>query len=87
MRIAVIDDEKYSRVELIHQIRQQMPQAEIAEAGNGVQAMALLEKESFDILFVDIHLGTWRAPPWPRWPGGSCRRQRSSLLPHILNMR
>ena len=57
MRIAVIDDEKYSRVELIHQIRQQMPQAEIAEAGNGVQAMALLEKESFDILFVDIHLG------------------------------
>ena len=57
MRIAVIDDEKYSRVELIHQIRQQLPQAEIKEAGNGVQAMALLEKESFDILFIDIHLG------------------------------
>ena len=57
MRIAVIDDEKYSRVELIHQIRQQLPQAEILEAGNGVQAMALLEKESFDILFIDIHLG------------------------------
>lgn len=57
MRIAVIDDEKYSRVELIHQIRQQLPQAEILEAGNGVQAMALLERESFDILFIDIHLG------------------------------
>ena len=57
MRIAVIDDEKYSRVELIHQIRQCLPQAEILEAGNGVQAMALLEKESFDILFIDIHLG------------------------------
>ena len=57
MRIAVIDDEKYSRVELIHQICQQLPQAEILEAGNGVQAMALLEKESFDILFIDIHLG------------------------------
>lgn len=57
MRIAVIDDEKYSRVELIHQIRQYLPQAEIMEAGNGVQAMALLEKESFDILFIDIHLG------------------------------
>ena len=38
-----------------------MPQAEIAEAGNGVQAMALLEKESFDILFVDIHLGDMEA--------------------------
>ncbi len=57
MRIAVIDDEKYSRVELIHQIRQHLSQAEIMEAGNGVQAMALLEKESFDILFIDIHLG------------------------------
>lgn len=57
MRIAVIDDEKYSRVELIHQIRQCLPQAEIQEAGNGVQAMALLEKETFHILFIDIHLG------------------------------
>ena len=26
MRIAVIDDEKYSRLELIHQIRQHLPQ-------------------------------------------------------------
>lgn len=57
MRIAVIDDEKYSRVELIHQVRQHLPQAEIMEAGNGAQAMALLEKNSFDILFIDIHLG------------------------------
>ena len=57
MRIAVIDDEKYSRVELTHQIRQRLPQAEILEAGNGAQAMALLEREHFDILFIDIHLG------------------------------
>lgn len=57
MRVAVIDDEKYSRVELIHQIRQELPQAEIMEAANGVQAMALLEKTTFDILFIDIHLG------------------------------
>lgn len=57
MRVAVIDDEKYSRVELIHQIRQDLPQAEIMEAANGVQAMALLEKNTFDILFIDIHLG------------------------------
>ena len=57
MRIAVIDDEKYSRVELIHQIRQRLPLAEILEAGNGAQAMALLEREHFDILFIDIHLG------------------------------
>lgn len=57
MRIAVIDDEKYSRVELVHQIRQHLPQADISEAGNGVQAMKLLERQTFDILFIDIHLG------------------------------
>lgn len=57
MRIAVIDDEKYSRIELIHQIRSHLPDAEIFEAGNGVSALALIEQQSFDILFIDIHLG------------------------------
>lgn len=57
MRIAVIDDEKYSRVELMHQIRQCLPQAEIEVAANGTQAIQLLEKNVFDILFIDIHLG------------------------------
>lgn len=57
MRIAVIDDEKYSRVALVHQIRQFLPNAEIAEADSGAQAMELLEKHTFDILFLDIHLG------------------------------
>ena len=57
MRIAIIDDEKYSRVELNHQIRLCLPDVEIREAANGVQGLALLEKESFDILFIDIHLG------------------------------
>ena len=57
MRIAVIDDEKYSRLELIHQIRQHLPQAEIFEASSGAQGIQLLEKDTFDILFIDIHLG------------------------------
>ena len=57
MRIAVIDDEKYSRVELIHQIGTVLPQADIREACNGAQAMELLESEYFDILFIDVHLG------------------------------
>ena len=57
MRIAVIDDEKYSRVELIHQILSHIPDAVISEASNGVQAIALIERKSFDILFIDIHLG------------------------------
>ncbi|MCR5825126.1 MAG: LytTR family DNA-binding domain-containing protein [Oscillospiraceae bacterium] len=57
MRIAVIDDEKYSRVELIHQIRSVLPEAEVVEAGNGAQALGLLERDRFDLLFIDVHLG------------------------------
>ena len=57
MRIAVIDDEKYSRVELVHQIRQCVPDAEIMEAASGAQAAQLLEKEDFDYLFIDVRLG------------------------------
>lgn len=57
MRIAVIDDEKYSRVALVHLIRQLLPDSEIAEAGSGAKAMELLERQSFDVLFLDIHLG------------------------------
>lgn len=56
MKIAVIDDEPYSREELIHQIVQVEPQARIVEAGSGVEAVELMEREQFDILFVDIHL-------------------------------
>lgn len=57
MRIAVIDDEKYSRVALVRQIESFLPHAEIAETGSGAQAVELLEKHSFDVLFIDIHLG------------------------------
>ena len=57
MRIAVIDDEKYSRVALVRQIEGFLPHAEIFEAGSGAQAVELLEKHTFDILFLDIHLG------------------------------
>ena len=57
MRIAVIDDEKYSRVALVRQIEGFLPHAEIFEAGSGAQAVELLENHTFDILFLDIHLG------------------------------
>ena len=57
MRIAVVDDEKNSRQELIRLIREIAPQSEVYEAGNGVQAMQLLEKKTFDFLFIDIRLG------------------------------
>ena len=57
MRIAVSDDEKLTREELIRLIREDFPQAEVYEAGSGVQAMQLLEKKTFDFLFIDVRLG------------------------------
>lgn len=57
MRIAVFDDEKYSRSELIHQLRELVPDGEIVEGANGAQALALLDTHTFDLLFIDIHLG------------------------------
>lgn len=57
MKIAVLDDEKYSREELIYQIRQIQPDAQIREVSSGVKAMELLEKETFDLLFIDVRLG------------------------------
>lgn len=57
MRIAVIDDEKYSRVALVHQLKKLAPEAALREAASGAQAMELLERERFDVLFLDIHLG------------------------------
>lgn len=57
MKIAVFDDEKYSREELIYQIRQVLPDADIREAASGVQAIEAVEQESFDLLFIDVRLG------------------------------
>ena len=57
MRIEVIDDEKLTRMELVRLIYEDFPQAEIYEAGSGVQAMQLLEKKTFDFLFIDVRLG------------------------------
>ncbi len=57
MRIAVVDDERPSRSELCHLIRQLHPQIEIAEADSGCQALELAAEHSFDAMFLDIHLG------------------------------
>ena len=57
MRIAVIDDERPARSELIHQLRKLLPGVEIEEASSGNQALELMGSQTFDLLFIDIHLG------------------------------
>lgn len=56
MKIAVIDDERPSRSELIHQILEVYPYSEIEEADSGGAAIELISNQTFDILFIDINL-------------------------------
>lgn len=57
MRIAIIDDEKPARSELEYLFSKNSPDAEIVEASSGEEALALIGKEHFDILCIDINLG------------------------------
>lgn len=56
MKIAVIDDERPARSELIHQILQAYPDSEIKEADSGGAGIELISNQTFDILFIDINL-------------------------------
>lgn len=56
IKIAVVDDERPARSELIHQILDLLPEAEISEADSGVSALELLGSHTFDIIFLDINL-------------------------------
>lgn len=57
MRIAVVDDERPARSELVYLIRQCSPEARIIEADSSDRLMKLLDIEVFDVCFVDIDLG------------------------------
>ena len=57
MKIAVIDDERPARKELVHQIMESMPDSQIEEADSGASAIELISRRTFDLLFVDISLG------------------------------
>lgn len=56
MKIAVIDDERPARGELIHQILAVLPDSTIEEADSGASALELISSHSFDLLFIDINL-------------------------------
>lgn len=56
MKIAVIDDERPARRELIHQILDACPDSAIAEADSGASGLELISSQPFDLLFLDINL-------------------------------
>ena len=57
MRIAVVDDERPARSELIHQLLEIIPEAIISEADSGAAALEMMSKDIFDLVFIDINLG------------------------------
>ncbi len=57
MRIAIVDDERPARSELKYLISQCEPEAEITEAESSEEFLKILEKNQFDVCFVDINLG------------------------------
>ncbi|MDD6212502.1 MAG: LytTR family DNA-binding domain-containing protein [Clostridiales bacterium] len=58
MKIAVIDDERPARSELLYLLHVCQPDAEYLEASSGEQMLELLETEKPDLCFVDISLGS-----------------------------
>ena len=59
MKIAVVDDERPARKELISQILDVKPDCIVKEADSGGSALELFNKEDdFDMLFIDINLNT-----------------------------
>ncbi|MBK5247034.1 MAG: response regulator transcription factor [Peptostreptococcaceae bacterium] len=57
MKIIVIDDERPARSELIHLLKEIVPNASISEADNGATALELISKNVYDTVFIDINLG------------------------------
>lgn len=57
MRIAVVDDERPARGELVYLIKMVCPEAKIYEADNSTAFIDLLDEVEFDACFLDIDLG------------------------------
>lgn len=57
MRIAIIDDEKPARSELIFLIKEIVPYAIITEFSSGEEVLEAISKESYDLFCIDINLG------------------------------
>lgn len=57
MRIAIIDDEKPARSELIYLIKEIIPDVITVEMESGEEALKIIANERFDILCIDINLG------------------------------
>ena len=56
LRVVVVDDEQLARDELCYQLEQAGDVDVVAQAGNGVEAMAAVERLEPDIVFLDVQM-------------------------------
>jgi two-component system LytT family response regulator/two-component system response regulator LytT len=56
MRVVVVDDEQLAREELCFQLEQLGTEEVVAQAGNGLEAIAAVERHEPDLIFLDIQM-------------------------------
>lgn len=56
LRVLVVDDEKPARDEITYMLTRLEPGGQIDEAANAVDALALLQRNRYDVLFLDIRM-------------------------------
>src|SRR6188472_2943080 len=56
LRAIVVDDEQLAREELCYMLEQMGNVEVVAQAGNGLEAVALVERLSPDLLFLDVQM-------------------------------
>ena len=56
LRVLVVDDEQLARAELCYQLEQLGDVEIIGQAGNGIEALAAVERQNPDLVFLDIQM-------------------------------
>jgi two-component system LytT family response regulator len=76
LRVLIVDDERPARDKLRRLITEHVKVGHLAEARDGVEALKLLVQESFDVVFLDMHM--------PEMDGLSVAQQLSEPAPLIV---
>jgi DNA-binding NarL/FixJ family response regulator len=56
MNILIVDDERMSRTVIARLIAKKFSFCKVSEAQNGIEALAMLEQETFDLLIADLNM-------------------------------